>query len=46
MKSVLIALDIDLHRRLKMKAAEEGVTIKDFLIDLITTAVTKGGGKK
>ena len=45
MKTLLLPLQEDLHRALKMRAAEQGTTIKDFVTGLLEREL-KGGEKK
>lgn len=34
-KTITIRIDEELHRKIKIKIANEGVTLKDYLVDLI-----------
>ncbi|MFU7517653.1 toxin-antitoxin system HicB family antitoxin [Clostridium sp. HCS.1] len=34
-KTITIRIDEELHRKIKIKIAKEGITLKDYLVDLI-----------
>jgi len=46
MKNILLQIDENLHTALKMEATRQKTTIKDFLTELIRSAVEKGGKKE
>ena len=46
MKTLLLPLQEDLHMALKIRAAEQKSTIKDFVTKLLERELGKGGEKK
>lgn len=46
MKNILIAIPEDLHTVLKVRAAEQRTTVKEYVTEAIRQAVGKGGEKK
>jgi predicted HicB family RNase H-like nuclease len=45
-KNMQIVLPEDLHYLLKIKAAEERTTLKDYVIETLRKSVEKGGSRK
>lgn len=45
MNMIIRNINPELHRKLKIKAAEEGKTLQSLLVEILGGAV-KGGGKK
>jgi predicted HicB family RNase H-like nuclease len=45
-KHLLIVIPEELHYQLRIKAAEQRATVKDFVINAIRHAVQKGGQAK
>ncbi len=45
-KTVTIRMPEEMHREIKIKIAQEGVTLKDYLLNLIRADLKKGGKKK
>ena len=46
MKKVLLPLPEDLHHALKIRAAEQRTTIREFITAAITQALEKGGKRR
>lgn len=44
-KNVIIRLDEDLHKQLKIYVAKQGITIQDFVLNLITDNLDNIGEK-
>lgn len=40
-KTITIRVDEELHKKIKVKIANEGVTLKDYLVDLIKKDLEK-----
>lgn len=40
-KSITVRLTEDLHRELKVKVAQEGITLQDYIVKLIVTDLKK-----
>jgi len=38
-KKLHLRLDEDLHKKIKMKCAEEGISIQQFILDLVQKAI-------
>ena len=46
MKKVLLPLPEDLHHQMHLRAVEQRMTMREFIIEAIRQAVEKGGEKK
>lgn len=42
-KSITVRMTEDLHRKVKVKVAEDGITLQDYIIKLIEADLKKGG---
>lgn len=44
-KNVIIRMDEDLHKKIKIYVAKQGITIQDFVLNLITDNLDNTGEK-
>ena len=46
MRKLIVSIPEDLHKRLKIFAVEQDVTVKEFVTEAIEAALKKGGKRK